>query len=103
MKDTKMCIRMTKEDYETISLKAHKAYLTLTEYVTSCCLGKQIVVINDLDEMVRQQKYIGNNLNQLTHLANAQKISAVDLDEIRSVYDEINKALTELLLRRRWR
>lgn len=41
-----------------------------SDYVTACCLGKRIMILNGLTEVLRQQKAIGNNLNQLTVLAN---------------------------------
>ena len=56
MKDKKMSIRISEDDLKTIHLKARKSLLTLTEYVTTCCLGKQIVVIDGLHEVVRLQK-----------------------------------------------
>ena len=50
--------------------KAEQAKLSFTEYITRACLGKQIVVIDGLAEVIRQQKAIGKNLNQLTMLCN---------------------------------
>ena len=44
--------------------------MSQSDYVTSCCLGKKIIIIDGLKEVLRQQKAIGNNLNQLTVLAN---------------------------------
>ena len=60
--------------------------MTLTEYVTACCLGKEIVVIHGLDEVIRQQKGIGRNLNQLTTLANMGKVNIVYLQELTEAY-----------------
>lgn len=59
MKDRKMSIRISESDLQKIHHKADKANLSLTEYVTKVCLGKQIFVINGLDEIIRQQKAIG--------------------------------------------
>ncbi len=44
--------------------------MSQSDYVTACCLGKRIVILDGLREVLRQQKAIGNNLNQLTVLAN---------------------------------
>ena len=60
--------------------------MTLTEYITDCCLGKQIVIIDGLDEVIRQQKAIGRNLNQLTTLANMGKVKTVYLKELTDAY-----------------
>ena len=76
--------------------------LTLTEYVTQCVLGKQIFVIDGLDEVLRQQKAIGRNLNRLTVLSNMGKVSCVNLQELTEEYAEFNRTLTDLLDRKRW-
>ena len=63
-----MSIRISEENLAAIHRKAEQADMTFTDYVTKACLGKQIVVIDGLDELIRQQKAIGRNLNQLTML-----------------------------------
>ena len=85
-----------------VHYKAEQAKLTLTEYVTQCALGKQIFVIDGLHEVIRQQKAIGKNLNRLTVLSNMGKISSVNLEQLTEEYASLNKALTELLDRKRW-
>ena len=79
MKDRKMSIRISESDLQKIHHKADKANLSLTEYVTKVCLGKQIFVINGLDEIIRQQKAIGRNLNQIATLCNMGKVLQFDL------------------------
>ena len=54
MKDKKMSIRISEEDLNIVHYKAEQAKLTLTEYVTQCALGKQIFVIDGLDEVLRK-------------------------------------------------
>ena len=103
MKDKSIHIRVDEETHETIKLKALESYLTISEYVVQCCLGKQIFVIPGLDEMVLEQKHIGNNLNQLAHLANADKISVAGLDEMIAEHHKLTQTLNDLLERRRWR
>ena len=85
-----------------VHYKADQAKLTLTEYVTQCALGKQIFVIDGLDEVLRQQKAIGRNLNRLTVLSNMGKVSCVNLQELTEEYAEFNRTLTDLLDRKRW-
>ena len=76
--------------------------MTLTEYVTACCLGKQIVVIDGLEEVIRQQKGIGKNLNQLTTLAHLGKIQTVYLNELTDAYATVSELLSDILKRKRW-
>ena len=87
---------------QKIHHKADRAKLSLTDYVTRCCLGKQITVIEGLDEVVRQQKAIGRNLNQLTTLANMGRISSVYLRDLSEEYARVSSLLSDILIRRRW-
>ena len=101
-KDKKLSIRISEEDLRTLHHKADKAKLSITDYVTKACLGKQIFVINGLDEVIRQQKAIGRNLNQLTTLCNMGKVNSVNLQPLVDEYAKLNQTLTELLDRKRW-
>lgn len=101
-KDKKMSIRISEVDLQKIHHKAQQAKLSLTDYVTRCCLEKQITVIEGLDEVVRQQKAIGRNLNQLTTLANMGRISSVYLKDVTEQYSQVSDLLSDILIRRRW-
>ena len=83
-KDTSFSIRIASEDLAVIRQKAKQARLSQSEYVTRCCLGRQIVVIDGLKEVLQQQRAIGNNLNRLTILANMGRISAA----LRSIQEQ---------------
>ena len=87
---------------QKIHHKADRAKLSLTDYVTRCCLGKQITVVEGLDEVVRQQKAIGRNLNQLTTLANMGRINSVYLRDLSEEYAKVSSLLSDILIRRRW-
>lgn len=102
LKNKKMSIRISEENLAAIHRKAEQADMTFTDYVTKACLGKQIVVIDGLDDVLRQQKAIGRNLNQLTMLCNMGRVSVASLAEMKEQYAEVSAALTELLERKRW-
>ena len=76
-KNKQFSIRISEQDLETIRRKAAQARVTQSNYVTACCLGKRIVILDGLKEVLRQQKAIGNNLNQL---ANMGKVQFANLD-----------------------
>lgn len=96
-------IRLSENDFDLIRKKALSSYLTVTDYVTKCCLEKQIFVIEGIDEVIRQQKYVGNNLNQLTRIANSGVVNVVGLDEVKNEYAKVTGKLNEILERGRWR
>ena len=101
MKNRKLSIRISNADWQQFHDKAEQANMSLTEYVTSCCLGKRIVVIDGLDEVIRQQKAIGRNLNQLTTLANMGKVKTVYLKELTDAYAQVSSLLSDILKVRR--
>ena len=70
--------------------------MSQSDYVTACCLGKRIMILNGLTEVLRQQKAIGNNLNQLAVLANIGKVQFANLDSAVQAFAKINTALREL-------
>ena len=95
-KNKQFSIRISAQDLETIRQKAVQAHMSQSDYVTACCLRKQIVILNGLKEVLRQQKAIGNNLNQLAVLANMGKVQFSNLDSAVQEFAKINTALREL-------
>ena len=92
---TKMvAMRFRENDYETIKKKADKAKMNFTEFVTRSALDKPIIIIDGLDKVLKEQKAIGRNLNQLTMLCNMGKIVCPDLSKMinqySAVYDRLN-------------
>ena len=95
-KDKQFSIRISKQDLEAIRQKAAQAHMTQSDYVTACCLGKRIIIMDGLKDVLRQQKAIGNNLNQLAVLANMGKVQFANLDTAAQEFAKINTALRKL-------
>ena len=95
-KGKQFSIRISEQDLETIRRKAAQAHMSQSDYVISCCLGKKIIILDGLKEVLRQQKAIGNNLNQLTVLANMGKVQFANLDSAVQEFARINTALRKL-------
>ena len=102
MKDKRITLRVSDADWQTLHEKATAARMTLTAYLTACGLQKEIVIIDGLDEVIRQQKAIGRNLNQLTTLANMGRVKAVYLQELTEAYTSVSSLLSDILKRKRW-
>ena len=47
-KDIKFSTRMASEDREAIKELAKRSGMSMSDYVTACCLGKQVVVVANL-------------------------------------------------------
>ena len=101
MKDKKLSIRISEQDLAAIHRKAVTAKLSFTDYVTRSCLNRQIVVIDGLEDIIREKKAIGRNLNRLTLLCNMGKVSVVSLGEVKEQYARLNELLCSLLERKR--
>lgn len=61
-KDIKFSTRMASADREAIKELAKRSGMSMSDYVTACCLGKQVVVIDGLKEVLKELKSIGRNL-----------------------------------------
>lgn len=101
-KDKKFSIRISESDLETIKQKAKQANLSQEEYVTRCCLGRQVVVIDGLKELAKELRSAGNNLNQLTVLANMGRIQTVDLESTARELASISADIRDIQERKRW-
>ena len=96
-------IRIAEDDLSILRDKADKAKLSLTDYLTYCGIGRQIFIVDGIDELNRQHRALGNNINQLARLANSGQVNVIGLDEFLTEYQSIGKSIIELLDRKRWR
>ena len=95
---TKMvAMRFRESDYAAIKKKAEKVNMNFTEFVTTAAMNKPITVINGLTDVLKEQKAIGRNINQLTTLCNMGKIVCPDLQELKQQYAEVLTALNEIV------
>ena len=86
-------IRCTDDEYERIHNKAQRHKLSLSDFILRSVLDKEIIVANGLDEVAKQQKAIGRNLNQIAMLAHEGRLHSVRLDELL----EQHKAVTQVV------
>lgn len=70
--------RMTSAGKKAIHQRARAAGMTVTNYLTTCALGKEIVRVDGLDNPLSELKAQGRNLNQLTTLANMGLLTSHD-------------------------
>ena len=93
-------VRCTEDERDKIRGRAEQHGLPLSDYVLRSALGKKIVVINGLDEVVRQMKAIGNNINQLARAVNEGRVYAVNFDAVHrdlyALYGQIGKLVREV-------
>lgn len=90
-------LRVTPQTKERIRAKAQELSLTVTDYLCLCSLGKKIVRVDGLDQVLSELKAQGRNLNQLTTLANMGKITVVYGDRLAESYAQVSEQLRQLL------
>ena len=95
-KDKKINIRLTEQEKNLIEKKANKCNMTITKFILSSCLKDKIIIINGLDKIDVELRRIGNNINQLTKLANEGAITTIDLREVRMDVINIWQLLKQL-------
>ena len=75
---------------------AQKAGMTVTDYMTVCTLGKEIVRVEGLDKVLSELKAQGRNLNQLTTLANMGKLKILRGDDLMDGYARLCEEVSQL-------
>lgn len=95
-KDVKFSTRMASTDREAIKELAKQSGMSMSDYVTACCLGKQ-VVIDGLKEVLKELKSIGRNL-----MAHMGRVTVIDLESVCRAFSELCGAVRMILERKRW-
>lgn len=98
-KDKIITIRVSEKEKEKLIKKSIKAELSLSEYLIEQGLDKDIVKIEGLNEFITELRRIGNNINQLTHLANSGIIYTVDLSSTKDELGKIWRAINDLWIK----
>ncbi len=81
--------RMTPGIKDIIQHLANRAGMTVTDYIITCALGKEIVRVDGLDEILSELKSQGRNLNQLTTLANMGHLTILQSQELIDAYGNL--------------
>ena len=89
-------IRCTDDEYERIHNKAQRHKLSLSDFVLRSAMDKKIIVADGLDEVAKQQKAIGRNLNQIAMLAHEGRLHSVRLDELIEQHRAVTAAVCDI-------
>ena len=68
----------------------------LSDFVLRSALNKKIFVADGLDEVAKQQKAIGRNLNQIAMLAHEGRLHSVRLDELIEQHTAVTAAVCDI-------
>ena len=95
-KDKIITIRVSEKEKSGLIEKSKIAKLSLAEYLIEHGLDKEIVIVDRLNEVVTELRRIGNNINQLTYLANSGRIYTVDFSEVKQEIGKVWNVISEL-------
>ena len=88
--------RMTPGIKDLIHHLAGRAGLSVTDYIITCALGKEIVRVDGMDKILSELKAQGRNLNQLTTLANMGWLTILRGDKLIDKYADVCSAIRKL-------
>lgn len=95
-KDKIITIRVNEKEKKKLIERSEVAKLSLSEYLVKQGLDKEIVIVDELNEVVAEFRRIGNNINQLTYLTNSGRIYTVDLSELKQEVGKVWSVISEL-------
>ena len=97
-KDKIITIRVNERDKKKLIEKSKIAKLSLSEYLIKQGLEKEIVIVDGLNKVATELRRIGNNINQLTYLANSGYLNVKSLDEVKIELGKIWRELNDIWL-----
>ena len=89
-------IRCTEDERQRIYNTARQHGLKLSDFVLRSALGKKIVTADGLSDVLKEQKSIGRNLNQIALLGNMGRLNAVNLNRLIEQHERATSALCEI-------
>lgn len=96
MQKKPFAFRISESTYKTLKQKSKRGKVTMTEFLESAIIDKEIIVVDGMQELIGELKAIGRNLNQLTTLGNMGKVDIVYLTETKAQLSGIYEKLSAL-------
>lgn len=90
-------LRVTNQEHQAIKAKARAARMNKSKFILSAVSSNSVIVLDGLKDVGYQLRQIGNNLNQLTKLANQRQIICLELDETKKEIHQIWRSLNSLI------
>ena len=60
-KPLSIAFRVTEEQHKMINEKAKNSNLSKTDFIVKCCFDKEIIIVNDVQELMKELLSVGNN------------------------------------------
>lgn len=97
-KTERLYIRLTPEEKKKIVFNSQLMGISITEYISLCVRRRRIVICEDFPKFIYHLSKIGNNINQISAVANTNKyISQDSIDEIKKLMTSCYGKLTDFI------
>ena len=93
---------LTKEELAILKNSISKTNFNQSTYIRKSILEKNITVIPGIRDLIIELKRIGNNLNQITRLANEGSLKIINNDlkdikyDLKTVWEKLSDALKKI-------
>ena len=91
-RNTAVLVRLSQKEKEHLKVQADACALKMEPYIRKLIMGKEIRPRppDEYVKLLREINAVGNNINQIAHIANAERhISADKIEEVLKMQDEI--------------
>lgn len=91
-KQKRICCRVSDEVWEKLQKLKKDSGLTMTAIISKLIMGYDIKPLNtdELLSIYKELNHIGNNINQIAHIANCEKhLSADKINEADELMDKV--------------
>ena len=101
-RNTSLGIWLTQEELEGLKIKISNTNLNQSAYIRKCIIDKNITVIPGIRDFTIELKRIGNNLNQITRLANEGSLTIIGdnmkniNEDLKSVWEKLAETLKKI-------
>ncbi|MBQ4630144.1 MAG: plasmid mobilization relaxosome protein MobC [Clostridia bacterium] len=95
----KQTIRLTEKQHLHLKIQAQKSGLKMEPYVRKLIMGFEVKARppNEYAQLVKEVNAIGNNINQIAHIANATgTISQTEIDIVKKNQNDIMRLVKGL-------
>lgn len=92
MDKIKISVRLTEQEHKRLKTNATACALKMEPYIRKLIMGKEVRPRppDEYVKLLREINAIGNNINQIAHIANAeQRISESKINEVLHLQNEI--------------
>jgi len=91
-------LHLTPTEKKQLKEKAEQSKLSISKYLIALSENKKIVSVEKLPDLLLEITRIGVNINQIAHVANAQKyVNTRQIYEIQNLLKEVDKHMMEII------